>query len=59
MRQTSAETNSPIANARQGGSATSVFGAITRLRQAPDELAHFSQYLGLVRLENIVTRILQ
>jgi hypothetical protein len=38
---------------------TSGFGTIARFRQALDEVVHFSQYLGLVRLENIMTRALQ
>ena len=39
------------------GLVTSGFGTITWFRQAPDEVVHLSQYLGLVRLENIMTRI--
>ena len=45
-------------SAPKHGSATSVFG-ITRLRQLLDEVVHLLQYLGLVRLEDIMPRILQ
>ena len=54
VSQKSSDTCAP-----QHGSATLAFGTIARLRQALDELVHLSQYLGLVRLENIMTRILQ
>src|SRR5262249_18697560 len=34
-------------------------GAVTRFGQAAGEIIYFLQYLGLVRLEDIMTRILQ
>ena len=37
---------------------TSGFGTITRFRQALDEVVYLCQYLGPVRPENIMTRIL-